>query len=140
MKNHFFLLVVFAGSSLFSCQSSKVKPETQSNKLVIHFEIDSSGNIKEEYVTNQLDSLAKDLSKKGDRLMLNAYSEQTGDKETNEKIATEMAYAAKEVMLKNSERSYYNVGVTIRGYEEPLNASNPTDIQNRRIEFVRIEQ
>ena len=125
---------------LASCNNPQPKPVEEKNKLVFRFELDSAGNITNEQVKQELIALAKRISKNADRLILNAYTEQTGNKEKNEQLAFAMSYAAKRIMLLNSERAYYNVGINIMGYANPVNTANPADIQNRRIEFVYITQ
>jgi len=135
MKNTFICLFALL---LTSCNNPQLKPVEEKAKLVFRFELDSTGNIKNEEVRQELTTLAKRISKNADRLMLNAYSEQTGNKEKNEQIAFDMADAAKKLMVATEERAYYNVGVNVAGYAQPVNAANPADIQNRRIEFVYI--
>ena len=84
-------------------------------------------------------ALAKKISEHADRLTLNAYSEQTGSKEKNEEVASAIAYAAKHWMITHCDRAYYNVGIHIKGYDDPINAANPADIVNRRIEFEELK-
>ncbi|MDB5284586.1 MAG: hypothetical protein JWO06_3661 [Bacteroidota bacterium] len=132
-RYYFNVLIVFA-LALNSCSNPSSAPPQQ-NPLVFRFEIDSAGNIKNEDVKQKLADFAKDLSHKADRVMLSAYSEQTASKAKNEQVAFDMADAAKKYMSKYDERAYFNIGVEIRGYENPVNPTNPADIQNRRIEF-----
>lgn len=138
MKKQFILFTSLVSVLFFSCNTQPTKPVERPDKIVFHFELDSAGNITNEEVTQKLIQLARDISRNADRLTLNAYSEETGSKEKNEQIASDMSYAAKRVML-NAERAYYNVGVNIVGYANPINAANPGDIQNRRIEFTPVK-
>lgn len=135
MKNTLAYLIILLFAS---CRNPQPKPAEEKIKMVFRFELDSAGNITNQEVKQDLIALAKRISKNADRLMLNAYSEQTGSKEKNEQIAFDMSYAAKRIMLLNAERAYYNVGVNVVGYGQPVNANNPADIQNRRIEFEYI--
>lgn len=135
MHKQFILLVGISAAMLFSCNTQPAKPVEEPNKLVFRFALDSAGNITNEEVKQKLIQLAKDISRNADRLTLLAYSEQTGNKEKNEQIAGDMADAAKRVMLLNAERAYYNVGVVIKGYADPVDPENPSSMQNRRIEF-----
>ncbi len=139
MKKHILLLSCIVSVVLFSCNTQPVGILGEEGKIVMRFEMDSAGEIKDEIVKQQLITLAKDISKNADRLTLTAYSEQTGSDEKNLQIAQEMSYAAKRVMLLNAERAYYNVGVNAVGYVDPVNPSNPADIQNRRIEFTYLK-
>ncbi len=139
MKKPFILFTCLVAALLFSCNTPTTKAEEEPNKLVFHFELDSAGNIKDEEVKQKLIKLAKDVGKNADRLTLNAYSEQTGSDERNQQIAADMSYAAKRLMLLNAERAYYNVGVNVVGYGNPVNPANPSDIQNRRIEFTYLK-
>ncbi len=139
MKKQFMFFICMVSALFFSCNTQQPKPVEQPTKLVFHFELDSAGNIANEEVKQKLIQLAKDISRNADRLMLNAYSEQTGSKERNEQIALEMADAAKRLMLLNAERAYYNVGVNVVGYANPIDPANPADIQNRRIEFIPVK-
>lgn len=139
MKKQFILFISLVSVLFFSCNTPQTKSVVRQEKIVFHFELDSAGNITNEEVTQKLIQLARDISRNADRLTLNAYSEETGSKEKNEQIASEMSYAAKRVMLLNAERAYYNVGVNIVGYANPINPAKPADIQNRRIEFVPVK-
>ena len=139
MKKQFNFLTAIVVALLFSCNSQPTKPADEPIKLVFRFELDSVGNIKNEDVKQQLIKLAKDIGRNADRLILNAYSEQTGDKEKNNQIAFDMADAAKKLMVSVEERAYYNVGVNVLGYANPVNAAYPADIKNRRIEFTYIK-
>ena len=139
MKKHILLLSCIVSALLFSCNTQPVGILGEEGKIVMRFELDSAGEIKDEAVKQQLITLAKDISKNADRLTLTAYSEQTGSDEKNLQIAQEMSYAAKRVMLLNAERAYYNVGVNVVGYADPVNPANPADIQNRRIEFTYLK-
>ncbi len=139
MKKHILLISCIASVLLFSCNTQPVGILGEEGKIVMRFELDSAGEIKDEAVKQQLITLAKDISKNADRLTLTAYSEQTGSDGKNLQIAQEMSYAAKRVMLLNAERAYYNVGVNVVGYADPVNPANPADIQNRRIEFTYLK-
>ena len=134
-----FIAIAFLFAA-FSCNAPQTKPVAQQNDLVFHFELDAAGNIKDEVVKQKLAALAKNLSARADRVMLTAYSEQTGSKAKNQQIAFDMADAAKKYMSAFDERAYFNIGVDVKGYENPVNAANPADIQNRRIEFTYIAQ
>ena len=134
MKRQFVFFICIVSALFFSCNTQQSKPIDTQTKLVFHFELDSAGNITNEEVKQKLIQLAREISRNADRLTLNAYSEETGSKEKNEQIASDMSYAAKRVMLLNAERAYYNVG-----YANPINPANPADIQNRRIEFTYIK-
>lgn len=139
MKQPFLLLTAIAVALLFACNTQPTKIVEEPTQLVFRFELDSAGNIKSEEAKQQLIKLAKHISRNADRLTLNAYSEQTGDKEKNNQHAFDMADAAKKLMVSAEERAYYNVGVNVVGYANPVNPSNPADIQNRRIEFTYLK-
>ena len=139
MKKHIILLGCVVAVALFSCNTQPVGLLGEEGKIVFRFELDSSGNIKDEAVKQQLIKLAQGISKNADRLTLTAYSEQTGNDEKNKQIAQDMSYAAKRLMLLNAERAYYNVGVNVVGYANPINHANPADIINRRIEFTYLK-
>ncbi len=136
MKHYYFLFPLLLSSLLFSCNGPETKTDSKTAKLVFHFELNSVGEITDKEVKEKLAALAKDICRNADRIMLTAYSEQTGNQEKNLQIAATMAEAAKQWMAKNSERVYYNVGVTVKGYEDPINAAKPADAINRRIEFT----
>ncbi len=133
MKTNLPLLICFL---LTACNNPKPQLVEEKTKHVFRFELDSEGNITNEEVKQQLLSLAKEISISADRMTLTAYSEQTGSVKKNEQIASEMAYAAKRLMLLNYERIYYNVGVNIAGYANPVDSANPSSMENRRIEFT----
>ena len=118
-----------------SCNNQS-KPAEEKNKIVLRFELDSTGNIINADVRKQLIELAADITKNADRVILTSYTEQTGSEEKNINLANSMAIAAKDVMFKsNNERIYYSVGIDARGFENPVNEKNPADLINRRIEI-----
>ena len=120
----------------FTSCNNQSKPAEGKNKIVLRFELDSTGNIINTDVRKQLIELAIDITKNADRVMLTSYTEQTGSEERNINLANYMAIAAKDVMFKaNNERIYYSVGIDARGFENPVNEKNPADLINRRIEI-----
>ena len=133
---------IFLGfSALFLFLSSCVNKQSTStgekNKIVLHFEIDSSGNLLNKDVEEQLKKLAKEVSKNADKIMITAYSEQTGSEEGNYNVSIQMARAAKDAMLKGDvTRIFYNVGIDAKGYQNPINKNNPADPVNRRVEIT----
>ena len=118
-----------------SC-NNQPKPAEGKNKIVLRFELDSTGNITNTDVRKQLIELADSVNQNAERILLTAYTEQTGDNEKNKELANNMAVAAKDIMFKaTGERVYYNVGIDARGFENPVNEKNPADLINRRIEI-----
>jgi outer membrane protein OmpA-like peptidoglycan-associated protein len=109
-------------------------------KIVLHFETDSTGNILNPDVVEQLKELAITSSKNADRIVINAYSEQTGSEENNYEVALSMAKAAKKAMsIREAPRVYYDVGIDVKGYQNPINKNDPSDLINRRVEITDLK-
>ena len=109
---------------------------TTPTKLVLHFELDSAGNITDEQVKAQVISLASELQKSADKMMMTAYTEQSGNAAQDEATAKAMARAVRELMKTQGEPNATNVGVVIKGFENPIDSANAANIINRRIEIV----
>ena len=62
------------------------------------------------------------------------YTEQTGSPEQNMQLGKVMGHAAKQFAQTQSERAYYDLGLEVRGYENPIDSLNPASLKNRRIE------
>ena len=131
-KSILFIALVFC---LYSC-SRKAPAVANADKLILRFEIDSNGNILNEQVKLQVLALAKELEKSADKMMMTAYTEQSGNEEQNEKTAKAMARAVRELMKTQGERNATNVGVDIKGYQNPIDSIHPENIINRRIEIA----
>lgn len=133
-----------AASVLFfmvsSCRNKQNSSADAKSKIVLHFEIDSMGNILNRDIEEQLKVLAIQSSKNADKLMINAYSEQTGSEKKNYEVALSMAQAAKKAMsIREAPRVYYDVGMDAKGYQNPINKNDPSDLVNRRIEITDIK-
>lgn len=131
-KSILFVALVFC---LYGC-SRKAPVAANADKLILRFEIDSNGNILNDKVKLQVLALAKELEKSADKMMMTAYSEQSGNEEQNEKTAKAMARAVRELMKTQGERNATNVGVDIKGYQNPIDSIHPENIINRRIEIA----
>ena len=71
-------------------------------------------------------------------VVIYSYTEKTDSEEESMAIAKRQADAAKQAMMQFGERVYYNVGVELKGFAEPVNAANPADKTNRRIEIEQM--
>ncbi len=140
MKSKFAGLVLCWIVTLFSCQPKTAEQTSPPPTLVFRFEVDSAGNIVEEDVKLQLKELAMRISKKADRVMLYSYTEKMSSDDSSRLLASQQAYAAKDWMYQAAqERIYYNVGIAIKGFENPIDSAAPESKINRRIEVQFLE-
>lgn len=127
------LYVLIVCLMLFSCKRRHTDVQTPDNNIVLVFTIDSNENIIEPEVREKVLSIGKRIHESADKMMMHIYTEQTGSIEGNEQVAKRMARAVKLLTKTQGERSYYNLGVDIRGYENPVDSLNPASTANRRI-------
>jgi outer membrane protein OmpA-like peptidoglycan-associated protein len=131
--------LIFAISILvFASCNQKGSSTTQPDKLIIRFELDSTGHITDTKVKEQVLTLAKYIQKSADKRMIIAYTEQSGNEEQNAIIGKAMAIAVRELMKTEGERNATNVGFEVKGYTNPVDSINPSSMVNRRIEIVPI--
>lgn len=121
---------------LFSCKRRNTEVHASDNNIVLVFTIDSNDNIIELEVRQKVLSIGRHIHESADKMMMHVYTEQSGSVEGNAQIAKRMARAVKELTKTQGERSYYNLGVDIRGYENPVDSVNPSNVINRRIEIT----
>lgn len=122
---------------LFGCNSKPPAPAQEKALVVLRFTLDTAGAIMDDLVLKQLTDLAAHIDSTADRIVLTSYTEKRSSKEEELRLATELATAAKQVMLNTGlERIYYNVGIDARGYENPVDEKTPQAIINRRIEIA----
>lgn len=132
MKN-ILLAAIIIGLLFASCNADKPKAENP-EQLVLHFTMDKDGNVVEEEAKAQILALGKHIHETADKQMMHVYTEQTGTAEGNIQLGQHMARAVKQLTKTQGERSAYNLGVQIHGYENPVDSLNPASIKNRRIE------
>ena len=124
---------------LTACNQKNNEPKNSVQRTVLRFEVDSAGNISgSSEVKKQLQEIAVKANTHADRFTLYSYTEQLGSAEQNNAVAQAQADAAKNFMMQFGERVYYNVGVELKGFAEPVNAANPADKTNRRIEIEQM--
>ena len=138
MKKILFFLVSVA-LTFASCNQTtpQNKPADldKTEKITLYFDCDSTLKIVNSEAREQLTKIAKDMSVNSDRIMITSYSEHTGDKGKNEQIAHDLGWAAKR-FLRFAGAKDYNIGLDLKGYENPINDKNPADLKNRRIEIT----
>lgn len=115
------------------------KPKTVATavpeKVILRFQLDSTGVITDAAVKKQLMDLAVQISKNADRIMLHSYTEKMNNPELENELATQQVRAAKEAMAQAPvPRVFYNVGIDIHGSLNPVDSIHPTNKINRRIE------
>lgn len=128
-----FLYVLIVCLMLFSCKRNSPNMVATDGNIVLVFTIDSNDNIIEPEVREKVLSIGKRIHESADKMMMHVYTEQTGSVQGNEEIAKRMVRAVKLLTKTQGERSYYNLGVDIRGYENPVDSLNPASMANRRI-------
>ncbi len=134
---HKLSVLVFAALIFTACNNQpKVSTEqTKPARIVIHFELDSAGNLTEAAVKKQLEELAVKISSNADRVMMFSYTEKQDSLGKDKELAAVRAAAAKAVMFAAAkERIYYGVGIDARGFENPV-VKDPYSMKNRRIEI-----
>lgn len=132
----YILAGLFAGLLLSGCNNKPVGPALEKTVIVLRFDLDSTGGITDSLVIKQLTELAAHIDSTADRIVLASYTEKLASKDEELKLATQLATAAKQVMLNTGhERVYYNVGIDAKGYANPVDEKNPNSIFNRRIEI-----
>lgn len=119
--------------SISACKP-KQHADASNNAIVLRFTLDAEGNIVEEDVRKQITALGKHIDSTSDRMMMYVYTEQTGSIEQNMLLGKTMGHAVKQFAQTQSERAYYDLGVEVRGYENPIDSANPASLKNRRIE------
>ncbi|MFN8288437.1 MAG: hypothetical protein U0V74_16890 [Chitinophagales bacterium] len=126
----FFLFLITACN-----QQPSSNNKTAPSSVVIHVNANEDGTITDTLVVKQLQELAQQVSNKGDKIMLNSYTERMQSDKEAMTIATRNAEAAKEVMSRTGlERIYYNVGIDAHGAVNFLPGIPENSAQNRRIE------
>ena len=120
-------------TSITSCKP-KQHTDTNSKAIVLRFSLDADGNIVEEDVRQQITALSKRIDTTSNKMMMYVYTEQTGSTEQNIALGKELGHAVKQFAQTQSERAYYDLGVEVRGYENPIDSLNPASLKNRRIE------
>ena len=125
---------------LTACNQKNNEPKNSVQRTVLRFEVDSAGNISDSFpeVKKQLKEIAIQINKNADMVVIYSYTEKTDSEEESMAIAKRQADAAKQAMMQFGERVYYNVGVELKGFAEPVNAANPADKTNRRIEIEQM--
>ncbi|MES2622215.1 MAG: hypothetical protein V4615_15300 [Bacteroidota bacterium] len=119
-----------------SCKNSSKETTDKKQTIVFRFKLDSAGNITDAEVKKQLAHLAVHISANADKVVLYSYTEKMKTAEESLVIATQQANAAKMWMYQSAkERIYYSVGVEAKGFENPVDATNPYSLKNRRIEI-----
>lgn len=129
-----FLLTSIMLANSFTACKPKQHTDVNSHTIVLHFSLDAEGNIVEEDVRQQITALSKHIDTTGNKMMMYVYTEQTGSTDQNITLGKEMGHAVKRFAQTQSERAYYDLGVEVRGYENPLDSLNPASLKNRRIE------
>lgn len=118
------------------CKGRITDPAQERAIVTIRFSLDTAGRITDDLVLKQLTDLAAHIDSTADRIVLASYTEKLTSKEEELNLATQLATAAKQVMLNTGhERIYYNVGIEAKGYANPVDEKNPNSIFNRRIEI-----
>ena len=136
MKNLFFACILSSVILILSCHSKHPEAQEKKQRIVLHFELDSAGNILDTEVKKRLAELAASISTHADRVMLYSYTEKMKTSEESLAIATQQAYAAKSWMYQSAQaRIYYSVGLDIQGFENPVDKTKPYSKINRRIEI-----
>lgn len=131
------LTIIFTLTFLFACRESINKNEADKTekRIVIYLDADSTGNISNPEARQQLAELGMRVSKNADRIMLHSYTEKCNTSEEANSLGAAQARIAKDFMFNiYHERIFYNVGVTIHGFDKPINISEPESLKNRRIE------
>lgn len=105
-------------------------------KAVLHFELDANGEIKEPEVREQIIAIGKEVESHGNKKMLTAYSENSGNAEQDQQTAATMAKAVRELLKKQGGRNATCVGIDIKGYANPIDSANPGSLVNRRVEIT----
>jgi hypothetical protein len=127
--------------ALFSCNTNTNPPSTsaEAEKIILRFEVDTNGQITDAKVREQILQIGKDLHESGNKMMMTVYTEQTGSKEKNEETGWTLGWAARALMKTQGERSAYNMGIEVKGFENPIDSANPANRVNRRIEIASIK-
>ena len=125
---------------LTACNQKNNEPKNSVQRTVLRYEVDSAGNISDSFpeVKKQLKEIAIQINKNADRVVIYSYTEKTDSEEESMAIAKRQADAAKQAMMQFGERVYYNVGVELKGFAEPISVANPADKTNRRIEIEQM--
>lgn len=121
--------------SITACKNT-TNAVPQEEKTVLHFELDANGEIKEPDVREQVIAIGKEVESHGNKKMLTAYTENSGNAEQDLQTAAAMAKAVRELMKKQGGRNGTCVGVDIKGYANPIDSANPGSLVNRRVEIT----
>ncbi len=122
---------------LFACKgiTKKNEAENPEKTVVVYLNTDSAGNITNAVARQRLTELGMRVSKNADRIMLHSYTEKCNTPEEANSLGAAQARIAKDFMYNiYHERIFYNVGVSVHGFEKPIDASQPGSLKNRRIE------
>ena len=119
-----------------NAKSTNQTEQTKPARIIVHFELDSAGNLTDAAAKKQLEELAVKISRNADRVMMFSYTEKQDSVGRDIELAKTRAAAAKALMYAAArERIYYGVGIDARGFENPVDAANPYSVANRRIEI-----
>ena len=77
---------LISGIFFFTSCNQQDKNTSKPDKLILHFEIDSNGNITDEKVKKKVLALGKELERSADKMMMSSYTEQSGNIEQNKKL------------------------------------------------------
>ena len=120
--------------TLSACKRKQQDIVNSDKPITLHFTIDKDGNVVEQEAKEQILQLGRQIHETGDKWMLHVYTEQLGSTAENRALGEQMARAVKKLTKTQGERSAYNLGVEVRGYENPIDSLNPASLKNRRIE------
>jgi hypothetical protein len=132
------LLLVLNVFILSSCNQA-ARPAKDVELLILRIELDSAGEITGAETRAKVMAIGKELHQSGNKMMMHVYTEQLGSTEKNNETGWMMARAVKALMKTQGERVGYNMGVDVRGFENPIDSARPENIINRRIEIVAVK-
>jgi len=126
---------------LTACSQHNNEAKTSGPRTVLRFDVDTAGNISDSFpeVKKQLKEIAIQMNNNADRVVIYSYTEKMDSKEESMVIAKRQADAAKQVMMQFGERVYYNAGIELKGFAEPIDAAHPSAASNRRIEIETVQ-
>jgi len=136
MNKFVFTSAVFLLLFLLSCSNNPQNVVEEQKRIVLRFELDSTGNIADTKVVDELSALAVSISRNADKVVMHSYTEQMPDAEEAKRLALERVMVAKAIMFQAAhERIYYSVGLDAAGFEKPLDTTHPGSLTNRRVEI-----
>jgi outer membrane protein OmpA-like peptidoglycan-associated protein len=128
------LLAAITLATSFTACKQRQHTDANNNTIKLRFTLDADENIVEEDVRQQITAICKGIDTTSNKMMMYVYTEQTGSTEQNIALGKELGHAVKQFAQTQSERAYYDLGVDVRGYENPIDSLNPASLKNRRIE------